>query len=544
MQDNAILGGKMKEKRINYQTPIGNVFELKDMMGKYALSLENELFTGKLILEYDNGNLHSSGIIKNGFKHKEWITYYESGEVRIKELFTANLRQGKYLEYHKNGKISVKGLFLNGMKTESWKWYHENGVLKMIGSYIAGNKTGEYKEYSENGKLIRIAQFLDNKEHGEGIWYYESGKLKGKRLFMFGDSHGEQRIYYENGNLKSVGEYIRDERVGEWKEYYENGNLKIISNWTNSRQNGKAYEYYESGGMKAAANYHRGRQHGETAFFHKNGNKRKVEMYNNNTLDGKSYVYDEEGNLEKELFYKNGKINGLVTAYYLTGKVKYKVYYKMGVIYGEYEAFDKNGNCTERGFIDEMNNIFDIKAIEIKKEIKKKERAVIKNIETRKREKEKVTIREDKKEINYYKSIIQPEEPKQNIRTEGSPFLRYDEVLELREKNKKALGIIDFNDWRDMFDLINEIKGYIENRDMERAVNKILILSNIDKQLAENNSAVKKNLSVLLKETSRFFMVKSKDFEEYWGFFEGKEKLKAEFVKSIEDLKEKCGIVG
>ena len=81
----------MKEKRINYQTPIGNVFELKDMMGKYALSLENELFTGKLILEYDNGNLHSSGIIKNGFKHKEWITCYENGEVQIKELFTANL---------------------------------------------------------------------------------------------------------------------------------------------------------------------------------------------------------------------------------------------------------------------------------------------------------------------------------------------------------------------------------------------------------------------------------------------------------------------
>ena len=210
------------------------------------------------------------------------------------------------------------------------------------------------------------------------------------------------------------------------------------------------------------------------------------------------------------MFYKNEKINGLVTAYYSTGKVKYKANYKMGVLYGEYKAFNQNGDCVEKGFIDEINDIFDIKRVEIKKE-----NNIIKRIETSKPKNEKIITRENRKEEYFYKIknevTKQTEEPEQNFRTENSSYLRYDEILKLREKRKKSLGIIDFKHWRDMFDLIDEIKAYIENGDMERAVNKILILSNIDKQLVKNDSAVEKNLSILLKEINRLFKVKSKE---------------------------------
>ena len=46
----------------------------------------------------------------------------------------------------------------------------------------------------------------------------------------------------------------------------------------------------------------------------------------------------------------------------------------------------------------------------------------------------------------------------------------------------------------------------------------------------------------MLAETNRFFYIRKKEFKEYWGFFEGRDELKEEFIKNIEFLRELCGI--
>ena len=72
-------------KRMNYREPLKNHFEAQKISGRMALFLNGESFSGKLLLEYDSGNLYSEGMIKNGFKEGEWRTFYETGELKILE---------------------------------------------------------------------------------------------------------------------------------------------------------------------------------------------------------------------------------------------------------------------------------------------------------------------------------------------------------------------------------------------------------------------------------------------------------------------------
>lgn len=89
---------------------------------------------------YENGQLKSIGIKKDGKPNEEW----------------------KY--YHENGKLKEIGEFENGDAIGIWKSYHENGKLESIGKYIDGIEAGEWKYYDENGKLEDTVKFFDGKQ--------------------------------------------------------------------------------------------------------------------------------------------------------------------------------------------------------------------------------------------------------------------------------------------------------------------------------------------------------------------------------------------
>ena len=110
-----------KIKRIKYNQKIEEIFDIKKMHGQMILiDKEGEIYNGKLILEYEDGKIHSEGNISFGMKTGIWKTYYNNGNLKCIENFENNKIKDlyqqiyetdeKYAEiyYKKTGEISSR----------------------------------------------------------------------------------------------------------------------------------------------------------------------------------------------------------------------------------------------------------------------------------------------------------------------------------------------------------------------------------------------------------------------------------------------------
>lgn len=74
-------------------------------------------------------------------------------------VFTINLSAQIKNEYYENGQIKTTGNLKNDAKDGLWKQFYENGKLKNEGNYSNGKKTDEWKLYYENGKINAIGSY-------------------------------------------------------------------------------------------------------------------------------------------------------------------------------------------------------------------------------------------------------------------------------------------------------------------------------------------------------------------------------------------------
>lgn len=125
---------------------------------------------------------------------------------------------------------------------------------------------------------------------------------------------------------------------------------------------------------------------------------------------------------------------------------------------------------------------------------------------------------------------------------EKNEDLRYDQILDRRRADKKARGIIEMNDFYDMYELIRKTSTLLREGEFDAFIEKLKILVNINERLAKKDLIINKNLTVMLCETNRFFYIKQKEFQKYWGFFDSREDQKEEFLENIKRLKELCGL--
>ena len=123
----------MNIKRAKYNSQVGEIFEIK-VIDKNIVLFENENpFNGKLELEYENGELHSEGIIEKGLKEGEWNTYYRDGFLKIKEMFSKGKRIDKYYEYYPNGNIKLEIDYKADRQNGNYIEYYETGEKKVTG---------------------------------------------------------------------------------------------------------------------------------------------------------------------------------------------------------------------------------------------------------------------------------------------------------------------------------------------------------------------------------------------------------------------------
>ena len=180
-----------KTNNVNYANLILPIFTF---FAKMNFDNINELPKGKVILNYNNGNILYIGDFINNKIEGIGKFIWEDGNYYIGE-WKNNMKHGKGAIYYKNGTIKYEGDFINGK-------FEGNGI------YI----------FEDGG--FYIGQYKDDLKHGNGKLFYRDGNLKYDGEFSNGKFEGKGKYIYEDGNYYD----------GQWKNGLKHGKGVLYNN--------------------------------------------------------------------------------------------------------------------------------------------------------------------------------------------------------------------------------------------------------------------------------------------------------------------------
>ena len=118
---------------------------------------QNRISDGIKKFYYENGNVSSEGLIKNGKPEGYWFNYYE------------------------NGLIKSEGNRLNYLLDSTWIFYNEKGNFLSKINYKNGLKEGLKIQYSDSCNVIVEENFEKDIKQGLTVYYFDTiGKIKWK----------------------------------------------------------------------------------------------------------------------------------------------------------------------------------------------------------------------------------------------------------------------------------------------------------------------------------------------------------------------------
>ncbi len=106
------------------------------------LKSTNELITGVVYDQYENGQLKIEANLKDGKEEGLWKYWHENGQLKIEANFKDGNRDGLYKDWYESGQLENKGNFKDGKEDGLWKKWHENGQLKVEENFKDGNRDG------------------------------------------------------------------------------------------------------------------------------------------------------------------------------------------------------------------------------------------------------------------------------------------------------------------------------------------------------------------------------------------------------------------
>jgi antitoxin component YwqK of YwqJK toxin-antitoxin module len=246
----------------------------------YIDKLNFNLISGIVKKKYNNGKIHWTIQVENGFANGTLKSYYENGELEQIGQFKDGIAQGDFKVFFENssGKIQREGFYNNGKLNGENKIYDDTGIIIE-------------KRYYINGIIDRVFLYFNESEIIKLISYYQNDEVYKFEEFHF------------NGKIKRI--WNKSKLLDEI--YYENENLKIKYSFNQKGQVNKYYhEYYEDGNIFMKADYKDGNPHGQVKYYNKNGKINLTENYVNGVLDGKKIFYTPEGKLCLYIYYKKG----------------------------------------------------------------------------------------------------------------------------------------------------------------------------------------------------------------------------------------------
>ena len=189
---------------------------------------------GNLEYYHTNGNLESTGGIRNGRRHGEWKTWHSSGvllevghysdnEYILDNSWDSTGTQmvqngmGHHREYYFNGILQSEGDFNNGKAHNNWKYYADNGTLLSDLNYHEGKLDGESLLYTETGELRSKGLFKNDEKEGTWEWFFLSGVKECDVYFIDGKKDGIQTFWSETEKIVKTEHYEKGELIKEEK---------------------------------------------------------------------------------------------------------------------------------------------------------------------------------------------------------------------------------------------------------------------------------------------------------------------------------------
>ncbi len=322
--------------------------------------------------------------------------YYDNGNISSEGLMREGRPDGYWKTYSLNGNIKSEGNRKNYELDSAWKFYDKKGKIVTEINYVKGKKTGLKKNWNSAGFLTQEENYNLDIKQGAAFSYYPpedttqtKGPIKYKTPFDKGREHGIAYEYNKEGKIISILEYNygvlkqqqqinRVDKAGEknglWKEFYENGKVKEETNFVSGKKSGysKSYlptgslanivkyeddtllldvpelttnlevrnEYYEDGSIKKTGTYLEGLAEGTHKEYSPEGKITNAKIFKEDSLIGEGLI-DEAGNRQ-----------GPWKEFHPSRQLKAKGDYANGLRIGDWLFFFPNGKLEQKGRYD------------------------------------------------------------------------------------------------------------------------------------------------------------------------------------------------
>ena len=249
-----------QEKKICDKYKVANCHNLvyfdQDLGTYYYKKNIYQLYTGKCVTCFKNGQLETQISIVNGKQDSLGLIYYESGCLQSKmffvggeldgeitfyfdstnnkdqsEFFKTGIRNGKKIKFFNNSTNdtilfeSFKNNLLDGPKKE----FYPNNKIHRITEYSAGLQNGSQKTYGNNEKLELDISFKNGKKHGAWHYYFDSGLEAKLESWSEGLMNGEFKELDEKGLILSQEFYKKNIPIEKHIQNYPDGKPKHIT---------------------------------------------------------------------------------------------------------------------------------------------------------------------------------------------------------------------------------------------------------------------------------------------------------------------------
>ena len=124
-----LMGSQLTAQETYYHRQLD---DLSLQEGSARLKNTGELVTGRVITNYDNGQLRLEGFYVSGKKEGAFRWWYASGQLGSEENFINDLKNGLSRQWYANGQLKQEAQYKNGEQKGRIKYWDENGAKRKI----------------------------------------------------------------------------------------------------------------------------------------------------------------------------------------------------------------------------------------------------------------------------------------------------------------------------------------------------------------------------------------------------------------------------
>jgi len=132
----------------------------------------------KAVKKNADGKILEMGMVENGQKHGQWVTYNTANDLpQSITNYVNGLKSGVMIEFNKRGQIEKMTNFVNDIMDGMYAQYKFGRIVETL-NYTNGKKDGIYKKYFNNqDNLQQEVSYTKDSLDGPYRYYNEAGEV-------------------------------------------------------------------------------------------------------------------------------------------------------------------------------------------------------------------------------------------------------------------------------------------------------------------------------------------------------------------------------